>query len=107
MSKPVVALLMCVFLGQSVGMAQAGPCSEEIAQLRQAAAISGAGPTAPQSIGAQLRRQPTPASVERAEQTAQSNFTALLNRAEVLDSEGKHAACMQAVVTAKRMLELN
>src|SRR5262245_57629446 len=107
MSKFAVALLMCVFLGQSADLAQAGACSEEIAQLRQAAASSGAAPTAPQSVGAQLRRQPTPSSVEHAEQAAQSNFADLLSRAEGLDAEGKHAECMQAVTNAKRMLELD
>jgi hypothetical protein len=107
MSRFGVVLLMCVFLGQFGGLAQAGSCSDEIAQLRRAAASSGAAPTAPQSVGAQLGRQPTPGSVQQAEQAAQSSFAALLARADALDAEGKHAECMQAVITAKRMLELN
>jgi hypothetical protein len=107
MSKIAVALLMCVFLGQSAALAQAGPCSDEIAQLRRAAGSSSGRVTAPQSVGAQLGHQPTPGSVQQAQHAAQSSFTALLARAEVLAAEGEHAECMEAVATAKRMLELN
>ena len=69
-------------LGLSLTAAQAGPCSEKIAQfeqaVRQSAGDPNAGPMAPQSIGAQLDRQPTPASVRRAEQQAQAAFAATL-----------------------------
>jgi hypothetical protein len=107
MSKLATVLLMCLIIGQSAGLAQAASCSDEITQLRRAAITPGAGPTAPQSVDAQLRRQPTPESVQRAEQAAQSSFAALLARAEALAAEGKHAECMEAVTNAKRMLELN
>src|ERR1700752_348032 len=57
-------------------------CEAEIERLQAGAASSRpgslAGPTAPQSIEAQLGYQPTPASVERAEQTAQSRLAGVL-----------------------------
>jgi hypothetical protein len=65
-----------------------------------------AGPTAPQSIGAQLGRQPTPETVQRAEEGAQSRFAAILARAKALDTEGKTTKCTQAVTEAKLMLGL-
>ena len=85
--------------------AHAGPCTEEIAKFedtvsRRAAANPGAGPTARQSVGAQLSRQPTPSSVAQAEQHAQSTFAATLARAKTLDAEG-NAECMQALNEAR------
>jgi hypothetical protein len=60
--------------------AHAGPCGSEIAQFEQAVRQSAnkpdAGPTARQSIGAQLDRQPTPESIARAEARAQTTFEA-------------------------------
>jgi hypothetical protein len=54
-------------LGLDIGSAQAGSCSREIAQFEQAMRESrgnpDAGPSAKQSIGAQLNRQPTPDSM--------------------------------------------
>jgi hypothetical protein len=94
----------------TMSLAHAGPCSDEIAQLqeaaRQAATNPAAGPTAPQSVEAQRGRQPTPESVKRAQDTAQSRFAAALSRAEALDAEGRPAECMQAIADAKRMLGL-
>ena len=107
--KPLVALLLCAV--PFVAPAQASPCSDAVAQLRaearQSAGNPAAGPSARQSIGAQLGHQPTPSSVNRAEQAAQSNFTAMLAHAETLDTEGRHAECMQAVASARRILALD
>jgi hypothetical protein len=81
-SRPSATLLVAVALGLGVAPAHAGPCSSKIAQfeqaVRQTAGNPNAGPMAPQSIGAQLDRQPTPASVRRAEQQAQAAFAAAL-----------------------------
>ena len=72
---------------------QAGPCSEEIARfeaaVRQSANNPYAGLMAPQSIGAQLDRQPTLAFVKRAEARLKSKF----NR----------TGCSRALSEAKRM----
>src|SRR5262245_10190192 len=69
-------------LSLGIASAHAGPCTSAIAQferaLRQSANDPGSGPTARQSIGAQLSHQPTPSSVKRADERAQTNFAAAL-----------------------------
>jgi hypothetical protein len=111
MTQSPVVLIVCAALGVTISLAHAGPCGDEIAQLRDAvsrfASNPAAGPTAPQSLEAQLRRQPTPESVKRAQEQAQSRFAAALARGEALDAEGRHAECLQAITDAKRMLGLN
>jgi hypothetical protein len=97
-------------LGFCVASAQAGPCSNKIAQfekaVRQSAGNPGAGPMAPQSIGAQLDRQPTPGSVKRAEERAQASFDAAMARAKRLDAQGNRSGCTRALAAAKRMYNL-
>ena len=109
MSPSIVTLVVCIALGLGVTSAHAGPCSDEIAQLenavRQSESNPAAGPTAPQSIGAQLHRQPTPDSVRRAEVDSIPGLDAILTRAKALDAEGKTAECMALVGTAKLKLE--
>ena len=94
----------------SVASAHAGPCSNQIAQfeqaVRQSANNPGAGPMAPQSVGAQIDRQPTPGSVKQAERRAQAAFNAALARAKRLDARGDRASCMRALATAKGMYNL-
>jgi hypothetical protein len=74
-----VAPVLAAALGL-ISPAQAGPCSNDIAQLeqavRQSAGNPNAGPMAAQTIGAQLDRQPTPSSVRRAEKRAQAKYEA-------------------------------
>jgi hypothetical protein len=93
-----------------VASADAGPCTSQIAQFEQAVRRSAgnpyAGPMAPQSIGAQLNRQPTPASIKRAEERAKAAFAATLARAKRLDARGNRAGCTQALAAAKRMYNL-
>ena len=93
-----------------VASAHAGPCSSKIAQfeaaVRRSANNPGAGPMAPQSIRAQLDRQPTPASVQRAEASAQAAFDAALARAKRLDARGNRAGCTRALASAKRIYDL-
>ena len=90
--------------------AHAGPCSNAIAQFEQAVRQSAnkpdAGPTARQTIGAQLDRQPTPGSVARAEARAQATFEASLARARRLDERGNRAGCTRALAAARRMYDL-
>jgi hypothetical protein len=97
-------------LGFSIAVADAGPCTNQIAQfeqaVRQSAGAPDAGPMAPQSIGAQLDRQPTPGSVKRAEERAQATFAAALARAKRLDAQGNRAGCTRALAAAKRMYNL-
>jgi hypothetical protein len=90
--------------------AHAGPCSSAIAQFEQAVRQSAnkpdAGPTARQSIGAQLDRQPTPESIARAEARAQTTFETSLARAKRFDARGNRAGCTRALAAARRMYNL-
>jgi hypothetical protein len=101
-----VAAALCF----GIGSAHAGPCTTAIAQfenaVRQLAGNPNAGPMAPQSIGAQLDRQPTPGSIKRAEERAQATFAATLARAKRLDARGDRAGCTRALAAAKRMYNL-
>jgi len=109
MNPSAMTLGVCIALGLGVTSAHAGPCSDAIAQLetsvRQSESNPAAGPTAPQSIGAQLHRQPTPDSVRRAEVDSIPDLDAILSRTKDLDAEGKTAECMALVGTAKLKLE--
>jgi hypothetical protein len=105
--RVTAAFVVGATLGLGVPSAQAGPCSKEIAEFEQAVRESknnpNAGPVAPQSIGAQLDRQPTPGSVKRAEQRAQAAFEAALARAKRLDARGDRAGCTRGLADAKNM----
>jgi hypothetical protein len=104
------AIVVIAALGLSVASAHAGHCSDEIAQfeqaVRQSAGNPNAGPVAPQSIGAQLDRQPTPASIKRAQARAQAAFKATLARAKRFDARGNRVGCTRALADAKRMYNL-
>jgi hypothetical protein len=108
--RTAAACVVAAALGLSVAAAHAGPCTAEIAQfeqaVRQSAGNPNAGPMAPQSIGAQLDRQPTPASIKHAERRAQATFAARLARAKRLDAKGNRACCARALAAAKRMYNL-
>lgn len=97
-------------LSLGIASAHAGPCTAAIAQFEQALRKSGnepdAGPTARQSIGAQLGHQPTPSSVKRAEERAQTNFAGALARAKRLDARGNRSGCKRALAEARRRYEL-
>jgi hypothetical protein len=99
--------IAAVALVLGVAAAHAGPCSNKIAQfekaVRQSAKNPGAGPTARQSIGAQLDHQPTPGSVKQAEESAQATFETVMARAKRLDARGDRAGCTRALAQAKRM----
>ena len=103
----IAALVVGAALALGVASARAGPCSNKIARfekaVRQSAGNPGAGPMAPQSVGAQLDRQPTPESVKRAEERADTSFAATLARAKRLDARGDRAGCKRALAAAKRM----
>jgi hypothetical protein len=102
-SAVLIAAAVCI----GIAPAQAGPCTTAIAQfeqaVRQSAGNPNAGPMAPQSIGAQVDRQPTPGSVKRAEERAQASFAATLARAKRFDAQGNRTGCRRALAAAKRM----
>ena len=106
----IATVFFLAALGLSIESAHAGPCSAKIAQfelaVRQSAGKPNAGPFGPQSIGAQIDRQPTPASIKRAKERAQAQFAATLARAKRLDAQGNRVGCRQALATAKDMYNL-
>ena len=106
-SRGATASIICAVLCLYTTFAQAGPCSEDIAQfeaaIRQSAGNPYAGLSAPQSVGAQLEHQPTQRSVKRAELRLRANFAAAMARAKLLDSRGDGTGCNSALSAAKRM----
>jgi hypothetical protein len=98
--------LALVALSQGVGLAaQAGECSGQIAELQQALEkqpdLVG---TAPQTIGAQLGKQPTPSSVAQAQAHSKGDVARMLQEAKALDERGKESECMAAVAKARLIL---
>lgn len=106
----VSVIFVIVVISLAAASAHAGPRSTDIAQfedaVRQSAWNSNAGPMAKQSIAAQIDRQPTPASIKRAQARAQAAFQATLERAKRLDARGNRSGCMRALTTAKGMYNL-
>jgi hypothetical protein len=87
--------------------AHGGPCTGAISRFEAVQHRSAANPvvpTAPQTIGAQLGRQPTPASVWRADTRAEARFDAVLARAKRLDARND-SACIQALDEAKQIFD--
>jgi hypothetical protein len=105
--RATTGAIVCAVLCLNVSIAQAGPCSADIAQfeqaIRQSAGNPNAGLTAPQSVAAQLDRQPTPESLKRAQDRLQAKFSATMARAKRLDAKGDRAGCASALSQAKRM----
>lgn len=109
MSKFLIAAgpIVCTVLCLNSSIAHAGPCSADIAEFERAVRNSAGNPfaglTAPQSVNAQLDRQPTPASLKQAQVRLQSKFSATVARAKRLDAKGDRAGCASALSQAKRM----
>jgi hypothetical protein len=59
--------------------------------------------TAPQSVGAQLEHQPTPASVKQAQEQLKKKFAATMARAKRYDAQGNRLGCTRELAAAKRM----
>ena len=96
----IAAILLC-----GGGTAHSGPCTSQIEQLERqighASSSAKSGPTAPQSIAAQLHYQPTPETVRNAERKANADAAAALQRARQADTDGNAAACTKALDEAK------
>jgi len=101
------AIMVSAVLALSSTWAHAGPCKAAIAEfeaaIRQSAGNPMAGLMAPQSIAAQLDRQPTVASVKREQAQLRSQFAATMARAKRLDAAGDMEGCTGALNAAKRM----
>ena len=105
--QTATGLIVCTLFCLNVSVAQAGPCSADIVQFEKAIRDSmgnpNAGLTAPQSIGAQIDRQPTPESIKRAQDRLREKFSATMARAKRLDARGNRSGCASALSAAKRM----
>jgi hypothetical protein len=103
-------LIGFVAVGSNTAPAYAGPCSDEIVRLqtlmRGNDSNPNIGPTAQQSVAAQMHRQPTADSVARAKTKADAKVEDALKRARLLDVRGKEDDCMKAVEEAKALLGL-
>ena len=105
--QAMTGLIVGAVLGLGSTFAQAGPCSSDIAAfeaaIRQSANNPMAGLSAPQSVAAQLDRQPTAASMKREQDRLKSQFAATMARAKRLDARGDRNGCNKALNAAKRM----
>jgi hypothetical protein len=100
-------LLLITVLGLNPTLAKAGPCSADIAQfelaIRQSASNPYAGLTAPQSVAAQNDRQPTVASMKKAERDLKAKFATTMAQAKRLDERNDRVGCERALSIAKGM----
>ncbi len=111
MDRSRIAVLAAVALTGGAIAAQAGPCTKQIsaveAQIQRAQAAQspgGAGTaSAPQSIDAQLHRQPTAQSVETALSQANAEAAAALDRAKKADAKGNARECANALAEVKQL----
>jgi hypothetical protein len=107
MKLATTALVLCATFSVNAEATLAGLCTQQVDQfeaaLRQSPMSPDAGATAPETIGAKLGHQPTPASVEAAETRAGLQVASVLAKARALDAQGKPAACMRALADAKLM----
>jgi hypothetical protein len=108
MSSPgMTAALAGAVLALAATNASAGPCASDIAQFEAAIRASQGNPfaglTAPQSVGADLSHQPTPASVKQAQARLKKTFAATMARARRYDAQGNGPGCTRELTAAKRM----
>lgn len=98
-------LLAAAAFAYGATAALAGPCTVQIAEveryIQRQTPGPASGPTAAQSIGAQLHHQPTPGSVEGAENKARADAAAALDRARQADAQGDAKECTKALDEAK------
>jgi hypothetical protein len=99
--------LLCAMLGLYPAFAEAGPCSADIVQfesaIRQFTGNPDAGLTVHQSAAAQNERQPTVASMKKAEQDLKAKFAVTMAHAKRLDARNDRAGCGRVLSVAKRM----
>jgi hypothetical protein len=85
----------------------AGPCTVQIAELEQRVSPAPASPqdtpSAPQSVAAQLHRQPTPTTVQSAAGRANADADAALERARKSDADNDADGCNEALREARRL----
>ena len=97
--------------------AHAGPCAPDIDRLQmqidaRLEAAAAKGPTASQSVAAQMHRQPTPSSIAAAESRVGDITPAAVEaikvgmlRAREADGKGDKAACEKSLAEVRHALE--
>lgn len=94
---------ICCVASEALG----GPCTAQIAafeqQMRQPPTNPNTGPTFPQTLGAQLHRQPTPQDVQHAETEAVDTVDAELAEARKADKAGNAQECNAALNRARNL----
>jgi hypothetical protein len=95
---------------------QAGPCTKDIDSMQaridaHLGKTAAAGPSAKQSVGAQMHRQPTPGSMANAERQLGElspetivKVNAAMDRAGKADAAGDDVACKQALAEVAEAL---
>jgi hypothetical protein len=96
--------------------AHAGSCAKDIERMQMKLdarlnALAAAGPSAKQSLGAQLHRQPTPRSVAGAEhrlgEVSSSTMAKVgdaMTRARKADAAGDESACQRALTDVEQAI---
>jgi hypothetical protein len=109
-------VLSAAALVASMSAGYAGPCSQAIDSMQARVdarldAMARLGPSAPESSGALLHRQPTPGSIAAAESrlgdlspAAVAGITAAMARAREADGSGDASACEQALADVQRAI---
>ena len=110
MPKPQSCLLVAltVVLATVPSLAEAGPCSSDIADLETAIHLPGLGPLRVperQSTGIPPK-QLTPELERQADERLQSQFSATVARAWRLDMHGDRVGCTGAINAARAMYVL-
>jgi hypothetical protein len=107
----LIMLMAAASFFAAAGVAHSGPCTAQIAQLEQQVSATSpgpeTGPTGPQTLGAQLHYQPTPADVAHAERIANKDAAAALAHARKADAAGDVAGCNAALKEAKRLYDID
>ena len=100
-SRAFFSVAVIVVFLMAPRLAEAGPCSNNIAELETAIHQPGANPLSGpgwQTVNPQLSRQPMPDLA-----SLQSQLSATIARAKRLDMKGQRVGCMGAINAARRM----
>jgi hypothetical protein len=100
----ILTTICCIESCPVSASANPGPCTEQIAQLERIMLQSTALPSAQQTVGSQLHRQPTPQTVESANSKAKAELNELLGQAKTQDGQDNASACMNTVSRIKAIL---
>jgi hypothetical protein len=102
-SQPFLLAAVAVVLSMAPRLAEAGPCSSDIAALETT--LQQPGVEALDGVSVKLSRS-TPGSVRRADDHLQSQFSATVARAKRLDMHGDRVGCTGALNAARGMYVL-